>query len=92
MNTLVDWIAAHALLLWVLLPLLAVLTGDLAWQRSPHRRVADGRQPDLLQAQYFSDVVAGHACGLAWLMLCIGLAVHLRRRGILRSLARKPCR
>ncbi|GGY22233.1 hypothetical protein GCM10008098_14150 [Rhodanobacter panaciterrae] len=43
----------------------------------------------LLQAHYFSDVVAGYACGLAWLMLCIGLAEHLRKRDMMRSLAGK---
>lgn len=46
----------------------------------------------LLQAHYFSDVVAGYACGLAWLMLCIGLAEHLHRRDTVRSLAGNPCR
>lgn len=46
----------------------------------------------LLQAHYFSDVVAGYACGLAWLMLCIGLAERLRRRDMMRNLAGKPCR
>jgi undecaprenyl-diphosphatase len=34
----------------------------------------------LVQAHYFSDVVAGYACGLVWLMLCIGLAEHLQRQ------------
>jgi membrane-associated phospholipid phosphatase len=34
----------------------------------------------LVQAHYFSDVVAGYACGLMWLMLCIGLAEHLLRQ------------
>lgn len=48
MATFLDWIAAHALLLWILLPLLAVLAGDLAWQRSARRRAADGRQLDEL--------------------------------------------
>ncbi|OOG64368.1 hypothetical protein B0E46_06775 [Rhodanobacter sp. B04] len=46
----------------------------------------------LLQAHYFSDVVAGYACGLAWLMLCIGLAEHLRRRDARRHPAGKPGR
>ncbi|OOG56742.1 phosphatase PAP2 family protein [Rhodanobacter sp. C03] len=54
MNTLVDWIAVHALPLWVMLPLLAVLSGDLIGQRSAHRRMiamADGRQPDVMQSR-----------------------------------------
>lgn len=46
----------------------------------------------LLQAHYFSDVVAGYACGLAWLTLCIGLAERLRRCDMMRSFAGKPCR
>ena len=54
MNTVADWIAAHALLLWTLLPLLAVLAGDQVWRRSARRRmatVADDRQPDVMQSR-----------------------------------------
>jgi len=42
MNPMVEWIAAHALLLWVLLLMLALLGGDLAWQHNArwHRRAA----------------------------------------------------
>jgi len=32
----------------------------------------------LLQVHYFSDVMAGYAAGAAWLVLCIGMAEHLR--------------
>jgi membrane-associated phospholipid phosphatase len=46
MATYVDWIAAHAMLLWILLPVLAVLAGDLLWQRGVRRREAEGRPPD----------------------------------------------
>jgi len=35
-----DWMAAHALSLWAALLLLALLAGDLAWQRSARLRVA----------------------------------------------------
>lgn len=35
-----DWIAAHALSLWTLVLLLALLAADLAWQRSARLRVA----------------------------------------------------
>lgn len=45
----------------------------------------------LLQAHYFTDVLAGYACGLAWLMLCIGLAEHLRRRDVLRHTTGTTC-
>ncbi|WP_077511340.1 phosphatase PAP2 family protein [Rhodanobacter sp. B05] len=34
MNPMVEWIAAHALLLWALLLMLALLGGDLAWQHN----------------------------------------------------------
>src|SRR5574337_740937 len=33
MNPMVDWIAAHALLLWALLLMLTLLGADLAWRR-----------------------------------------------------------
>lgn len=32
----------------------------------------------LLQVHYFSDVLAGYTSGAAWLVLCIGIAGHLR--------------
>ncbi|WP_266171846.1 phosphatase PAP2 family protein [Dyella subtropica] len=34
----------------------------------------------LLQVHYFSDVIAGYACGLIWLLLCIGAAEGIRLR------------
>jgi undecaprenyl-diphosphatase len=34
----------------------------------------------LLQVHYFSDVMAGYACGLLWLLLCIGIAERMRPR------------
>ncbi|WEN13459.1 phosphatase PAP2 family protein [Rhodanobacter sp. AS-Z3] len=34
MEALAEWVAAHALFLWVLLLLLALLAGDLAWQHN----------------------------------------------------------
>ncbi len=37
----VDWIARHALALWVLLLMLAVIAGDTAWRRVQRRRHAD---------------------------------------------------
>lgn len=52
MNTLVEWIADHALLLWALLLLLALLVGDLAWQynaRWQRRALQQGRVPIMLR-------------------------------------------
>jgi undecaprenyl-diphosphatase len=34
----------------------------------------------LLQVHYFSDVMAGYAYGLLWLLLCIGIAERVRPR------------
>lgn len=34
----------------------------------------------MLQVHYFSDVMAGYTCGLAWLVLCIGFAEWLHAR------------
>ncbi|MGN6704465.1 MAG: phosphatase PAP2 family protein [Rhodanobacter sp.] len=53
MNTPVEWIADHALLLWALLLLLALLAGDLAWQRNAHwqRRAALLGQPPTMLRQ-----------------------------------------
>ncbi len=54
MNPMVEWIAAHALLLWALLLILAMLGGDLAWQHSArwHRRAVErGRTPTVLRWQ-----------------------------------------
>ena len=54
MNLMVEWIAAHALLLWALLLMLAVLGGDLAWQHNVrwHRRAARcGQAPTVLRWQ-----------------------------------------
>ena len=35
----------------------------------------------VLQVHYFSDVVAGYASGMAWLVVCIGAAEWWRLRG-----------
>lgn len=54
MNPMVEWTAAHALLLWILLLLLALLSGDLAWQHNArwHRRAAQsGHVPTVLRWQ-----------------------------------------
>lgn len=52
MNDSVDWIAAHVLWLWLVLLMLALLAGDLAWQRSARLRrqtLASGRRPVALR-------------------------------------------
>ncbi|OOG42033.1 phosphatase PAP2 family protein [Rhodanobacter sp. C05] len=75
MNTLVDWIATHALLLWTLLPLLAVLAGNLAWRCSARRRViavADGRQPDVMQSRTIATLGALAALLFATIAFAIG--------------------
>jgi undecaprenyl-diphosphatase len=54
MDTPAEWIALHALTVWVLLLLLALLAGDLAWQRNARwqRRAAQtGQVPTLLRWQ-----------------------------------------
>lgn len=54
MNPMVEWIAAHALLLWAWLLMLALLGGDLAWQHNVrwHRRAARlGHSPTVLRWQ-----------------------------------------
>ena len=54
MNPVEEWIAAHALLLWALLLMLAMLGGDLAWQHNArwHRRAAElGHAPTVLRWQ-----------------------------------------
>jgi len=52
MNTPAEWIALHALALWALLLLLAVLVGDLAWQRNvrwQRRAALLGQPPTMLR-------------------------------------------
>ncbi len=52
MNPTVEWIAAHALLLWALLLMLGLLGGDLAWQhhmRRRHRTSRLGHAPTVLR-------------------------------------------
>ena len=54
MNPTVEWIAAHALLLWASLLMLALLGGDLAWQhnvRWHHRAAQLGRAPVMMRWQ-----------------------------------------
>ena len=54
MNPTVEWIAAHALLLWALLLMLALLGGDLAWQHNArwhHRAARMGHAPTVLRWQ-----------------------------------------
>ena len=52
MNATVEWIAAHALLLWALLLMLALLAGDLAWRhnaRWQRRATRLGHAPTMLR-------------------------------------------
>ncbi|WP_426689203.1 phosphatase PAP2 family protein [Rhodanobacter ginsengiterrae] len=49
-----EWIAAHALWLWALLLLLALLIGDLAWQHNArwHRRARERGHPPVVLRRY----------------------------------------
>jgi len=52
MNELVEWIATHALPIWALLLVAALLVGDLAWQwnrQHGQATLAAGRQPTALR-------------------------------------------
>ncbi|MEO9079813.1 MAG: hypothetical protein ABI268_10940, partial [Rhodanobacter sp.] len=65
MSTMVEWIAAHALRLWALLLMLALLGGDLAWQhniRRQRRAARLGHAPAVWRWQ-----------GAAFLLLLLGL-------------------
>lgn len=78
----VEWIAAHALLLWALLLLLALLGGDLAWRHNArwHRRAAQsGQAPTVLRWQVgvFLLVV------LALFFTAIALAIFGRHGAVL---------
>ena len=74
MDPMVEWIAAHALRLWVLLLLLALLAGDLAWRHNAHwqRQVlARGGAPTALRWQVGLVLLLA----LALLFLAIASAV-----------------
>ncbi|KZC39578.1 MULTISPECIES: phosphatase PAP2 family protein [Rhodanobacter] len=54
MDPMVEWIAAHALRLWALLLLLALLTGDLVWRYNARRQrhaLVRGDEPTVLRWQ-----------------------------------------
>ncbi len=54
MNPMVEWIAAHALLLWALLLMLVLLAGDLAWRQNVRwrqRAIRRGHAPTALRWQ-----------------------------------------
>ena len=54
MSPMVEWIAAHALLLWALLLMLALLGGDFAWQHNArwhHHAAQHGRAATVLRWQ-----------------------------------------
>ncbi|MGB5939196.1 MAG: PAP2 family protein, partial [Rhodanobacter sp.] len=74
MDPMVEWIAAHALRLWALLLLLALLAGDLAWRHNArwHRHaLARGNAPTALRWQVGLVLLLA----LALLFLAIASAV-----------------
>ncbi|HWU78376.1 MAG TPA: phosphatase PAP2 family protein [Rhodanobacter sp.] len=74
MNFVVEWIAAHALLLWALLLVLALLGGDLAWKHNArwhHRAVQLGRAPTVLRWQVGIFLVLALALFFAAIALAI---------------------
>lgn len=94
MNPMADWIAAHAVLLWALLLMVAVLGADLAWQynlRWHRRRALHGFAQKVLRWQVgavlllaliiFFAAVALAIFGrraTAWLAFDVSLAESLR--------------
>ncbi|HEY2622546.1 MAG TPA: phosphatase PAP2 family protein [Dyella sp.] len=74
MNDLVEWIAAHALMLWGGLVLLAVLLGDLAsrWNlRQRDAAIAMGREPVAIRARTVAMLL------VAMLLLFVAIAIAL---------------
>jgi membrane-associated phospholipid phosphatase len=84
MNPMLEWIAAHALLLWAMLLMLAVLGGDLAWQHNTrrHRRAArPGYPPTVLRWQVGVFLLLA----LALFFAAIALALFGRHTTVLAS-------
>ena len=82
MNDLVEWIAAHALLLWGGLLLLAVLLGDLAWRWNLRQRgaaIAIGREPVAIRARTGAMLVIA----MMLLFAAIAIAVGAETQGLL---------
>ncbi|EIM02079.1 phosphoesterase PA-phosphatase [Rhodanobacter thiooxydans] len=80
MDPMAEWIAAHALRLWAFLLLLAVLAGDLAWQRNArwqHRALAGNQTRTVLRWQVGLILLLA----LTLLFLAIAAAVAGGRAG-----------
>ena len=80
MDPMVEWIAAHALRLWALLLLLALLAGDLAWQhnaRWQRHALARGRASTALRWQVGLILLLA----LALLFLAIASAIAGQQAG-----------
>ncbi|KZC15764.1 phosphoesterase PA-phosphatase [Rhodanobacter sp. FW510-R12] len=74
MDPMLEWIAAHALRLWAVLLLLALLAGDLAWRRNARwqrHALARGQAPTALRWQVGLILLLA----LALLFLAIAAAV-----------------
>lgn len=82
MNDLVEWMAAHALMLWGGLVLLAVLLGDVAWRWNLRQRdaaIAMGREPITIRAR----TVALLLVAMMMLFVAIAIAIDAEAQGLL---------
>lgn len=73
---LIAWIAAHALTVWAFILLLALLAGDLAWQRSARLKVAamaGGRRAGVMRRSTGLLLVAGASLLFAGLAFAVAL-------------------
>lgn len=77
MESLAEWIAAHALWLWALLLLLALLGGDLAWQHNARwqdRALDCGDAPVMLRRR--TGVVLALLLALVFVAIAFAVGAH----------------
>jgi undecaprenyl-diphosphatase len=80
MDAMPEWIAAHALPLWALLLLLALLAGDLAWQHNARwqRRARHRGEPAVVLRRHVGLLLA---LLLALAFTAIAFAVNAQHGG-----------